>query len=83
MFSEKPWLRAAHLNPPPSISRKHQRAGNGTHEVPPISEYFGELTFGLGQMREKLSKLERRLPWSLKIGQSKREPLTFAIGFSP
>ncbi|MBY0369085.1 glutamine synthetase III, partial [bacterium] len=24
--------------------------------APPISEYFGELTFGLGQMREKLNR---------------------------
>jgi glutamine synthetase len=29
---------------------------NGAAHFPPISEYFGELTFGLGHMREKLPK---------------------------
>jgi glutamine synthetase len=37
--------------------RKTHRPGNGAGFVtPPISEYFGELTFGLGHMREKLPK---------------------------
>lgn len=84
MFSEKPWLRAAHLNPPPSISRKHQRAGNGNHEVPPISEYFGELTFGLGQMREKLSKeayqhLSKALDQGKKITLETGEAIALVI----
>ena len=32
------------------------RSSNGAQSTIPISEYFGELTFGLGQMREKLPK---------------------------
>lgn len=55
MFSEKPWNRSLSLTEIPNhnILNKSNRALDTT---PPISEYFGELTFGLGQMREKLPK---------------------------
>src|SRR3954454_15936987 len=38
-------------------ARLHRKGNGMTHGTPlPISEYFGELTFGLGKMREKLPR---------------------------
>ena len=55
MFTQKPW-NAVHVSSVPVPSKASKKLSNGAHETPPISEYFGELTFGLGQMREKLPK---------------------------
>ncbi len=55
MFTQKPW-NAVHVSSVPLTSKASKKLSNGAHETPPISEYFGELTFGLGQMREKLPK---------------------------
>ncbi|MFM8315897.1 MAG: glutamine synthetase III [Deltaproteobacteria bacterium] len=55
MFTQKPW-NSVHVSSVPVPSKASKKLSNGAHETPPISEYFGELTFGLGQMREKLPK---------------------------
>src|SRR5271170_993921 len=43
-------LHAAVHSPP----RKIEQMTNAQGKLTPVSEYFGSLTFGLGQMREKL-----------------------------
>ena len=55
MFLEKPWQKSisTHSSTTPNQLTKLTLR---EHSTAPISEYFGELTFGLGQMREKLPK---------------------------
>ena len=55
MFTEKPWNRALSQTES-SKNNGAIKSHQGLDSTAPISEYFGELTFGLGQMREKLPK---------------------------
>ena len=55
MFTEKPWNRTLSQTEP-SKNNGAIKSHHGLDSTAPISEYFGELTFGLGQMREKLPK---------------------------
>lgn len=52
MYSERMPLRP--YKPVTAGARKKRNEHAEVH--PPVSEYFGELTFGLGQMREKLGR---------------------------
>jgi glutamine synthetase len=54
MFTEKPWNHSIPQNE--TLSHYPTQRSHGITDLAPISTYFGELTFGLGQMREKLPK---------------------------
>jgi len=55
MFTQKPW-NPVFSSQESLTSHKVVKYSNGLKETTPISEYFGELTFTLGEMREKLPK---------------------------
>lgn len=55
MFTQKPW-NPVFSSQESLTSHKVVKCANGLKETTPISEYFGELTFTLGEMREKLPK---------------------------
>lgn len=55
MFTQKPW-NPVFSSQESLTSHKVVKCANDLKETTPISEYFGELTFTLGEMREKLPK---------------------------
>lgn len=83
MFTEKPWNKAIYSTSSQNTN-KTNKSSNGVRDIAPISEYFGELTFALGQMREKLPKdayqnLIRALDHGKKLSSETAEAIATVI----
>src|SRR5580698_1262796 len=79
--SERNQALTAAVHSPP---RKIEKMMNSQGKPAPVSEYFGSLTFGLGQMREKLPKdafqnLLKTLDQGKKLQKETAEAIASAI----